>query len=173
MYTCDLILDAIAIFRKQQAKHPEKKFDHTYFGGILRNLVDQRSVEMLYTQLDQVYADHWARMANAMNETVKVTETAEQACQRLSQEYLDAKIPAHGWITLNHLQTAFMVAARGCTLAAAKLRECLAEMTKKAKMTCPEKRQRLLRKFFECEAVVRQLTMSTQKSFTPEASLSL
>jgi len=45
VYTCDLILDAIAIFKKQQAKHPEKKFDHTYFGGILRNLVDQRSVE--------------------------------------------------------------------------------------------------------------------------------
>lgn len=173
MYTCDLILDAIAIFKKQQAKHPEKKFDHTYFGGILRNLVDQRSVEMLYTQLDQVYADHWSRMANAMSDSVKAPETAEQACQRLSQEYLGAKIPAHGWITLVHLQTAFMVAARGCTLAAANLRERLAEMTKKAKMACPEKRQRLLRKFFECEAVVRQLTLSTERSFAAEASPSM
>jgi hypothetical protein len=170
VYTCDLILDAIAIFKKQQAKHPEKKFDHTYFGGILRNLVDQRSVEMLYTQLDQVYADHWARMANAMTETGKVTETAEQTCQRLSQEFLDAKIPAHGWITLVYLQTAFMVAARGCVFGAVSLRERLAEITRKAKMACPEKRQRLLRKLFECEAVVRQLTMPLQRPFAAEAS---
>ena len=169
MITCDLILAAIAIYKKQQTKHPEKVFTHTYFGGILRNLVDQRSVEMLYTQLDQVYADHWARMANSMNQSIK-TETPEQTCQRLSQEYLGAKIPAHGWITLVHLQTAFMVAARGCAIGAASLRDRLAEMTRKTKMACPEKRQRLLQKLFECEAVVKQLTMTTQRTFVVETS---
>lgn len=174
VFTCDLILDAIAIFKKQQAKRPEKKFDHTYFGGILRNLVDQRSVEMLYTQLDQVYADHWARMANSMNESqVKVAETAEQMCQRLVAECLDAKIPAHGWITLVHLQTVFMVATRGCAIAAANLRGRLAEMTRKAKMICPEKRERLLRKLFECESMVRQLTISIQRPFGAQASPAL
>lgn len=170
MLTCDLILAAIAIFKKQQAKHPEKNFNHTYFGGILRNLVDQRSVEMLYTQLDQVYAEHWARMANAMNQSVITTETPEQACQRLSKEFLDAKIPAHGWITLVHLQTAFMIAARGCALGASSLRNRLAEIIRKEKMACSEKRQRLLRKLFECEAVVKQLTLSTQTTFAVEAS---
>jgi hypothetical protein len=170
MLTYDLILAAIAIFKKQQAKHPEKTFTHTYFGGILRNLVDQRSVEMLYTQLDQVYADHWARMANGVNQSGIATETPEQICQRLSHEFLDAKIPAHGWITLVHLQTVFMVAARGCALGAASLRDRLAEMIKKAKMACPEKRQRLLQKLFECEAVVKQITMSKQRTFAAEAS---
>ena len=170
MFTCDLILAAIAIFKKQQAKHPEKKFIHTYFGGILRNLVDQRSVEMLYTQLDQVYADHWARMANSMNQSVIATETPEQTCQRLSKEFLEAKIPAHGWITLVHLQTVFMVAAHGCVLGAVNLRARLAETIQKAKMACPEQRERLLRKLFECEAVVRQLTMSAQRSFAAEAT---
>lgn len=168
VFTSDLILDAIAIFKKQQAKHPEKKFDHTYFGGILRNLVDQRSVEMLYTQLDHVYADHWARMVKAMTDTSKIAETAEQTCQRLSKEFLEAKIPAHGWITLVHLQTAFMVAARGCVFGAVSLRERLAEMIRKAKMSCPEQRMRLLRKLFECEAVVRQLTIPLQRPFVVE-----
>ncbi len=100
MFTTDLILDAIAIFKKQQAKHPEKTFDHTYFGGILRNLVDQRSVELLYTQLEEVYNNHWARMAKAMTESKAQGETAEQMCLRLIEEFLSAKIPAQGWITL-------------------------------------------------------------------------
>jgi hypothetical protein len=173
MYTCDLILDAIAKFKSQQAKHPEKKFDHTYFGGILRNLVDQRSVEMLYTQLDEVYHNHWGRMANAMTEPDATTETADESCKRLVQEFLDAKIPAHGWITLAHLQTVFMIAARGCAQAAASLRERIGETIRKAKMACPEKRKRLLRKLFDCEAVIRQLTMSKQRSFVANASPSL
>lgn len=99
-------------------------------------------------------------MAKAMTDTNKVAETAEQTCQRLSKEFLEAKIPAHGWITLVHLQTAFMVAARGCVLGAMSLRERLAEMIRKAKMTCPEQRMRLLRKLFECEALVRQQAAS-------------
>lgn len=170
MYTCDLILDAIAKLKKQQAKHPEKKFDHTYFGGILRNLVDQRSVEMLYTQLDQVYSDHWERMARAMSETGPGAETAEQKCQRLVQEFIDTKIPAHSWITLIDLQTVFMVAARGCAFAATSLRERLSEMIQKARMACPDKRRRLLRKLFECEAVVRQLTLPKPMFVAVEAS---
>jgi hypothetical protein len=125
---------------------------------------------MLYTQLDQVYADHWARMANTMNQSVIATETPEKSCQCLSKEFLEAKIPAHGWITLVHLQTAFMVAARGCALGAASLQDRLAEMIRKEKMACSEKRQRLLRKLFECEAVVKQLTMSPQRTFAAETS---
>lgn len=170
MYTYDLILDAIAIFAKQRAKHPEKKFDHTYFGGILRNLVDQRSVEMLYTQLDQVYNEHWQRMANALALHSQCSQNATERCQVLIQEFLDTKIPAHGWITLVHLQTIFMIAARGCQATAASLREQLCERVQKVKTACAEKRQRLLRKLFECESLIKQFTLSNKTLFTLNTS---
>jgi hypothetical protein len=157
MFTVDLILDAIAIFKKQQLKNPEKKFDHTYFGGILRNLVDQRSVELLYTQLEHVYNDHWARMAKAMRETGKAPETAVDMCERLAKEFLEAKIPAHAWIALASLQSAFMLGSRAAVTEAQGLRERIGEQIKKSKMACVEKRQRILRKLFECEALVRQI----------------
>ncbi len=38
IFTVELILKAIGIFKTQVQKNPEKHFDHTYFGGILRNL---------------------------------------------------------------------------------------------------------------------------------------
>ena len=170
VFTCDLILDAIAIFKKQQAKYPEKAFNHAYFGGILRNLVDQRSVEMLHTHLEQVYAEHWRLMANSMNQSYIAQETPEQSCERLSKEFLEAKIPAHGWITLIHLQTVFMIAARGCVLGAVSLRQRLAEFARKAKMTSVESRERLLRKLFECEALVRHMTMPALRPFAAEAA---
>lgn len=173
MFTTDLILDAIAKFKKQLAKHPEKSFDHTYFGGILRNLVDQRSVELLYTQLEGVYNDHWARMAKAMARSGKVPETADEMCDRLVQEYLDAKIPAHGWITLATLQSAFFLGSCGFVATARSLRERLSETIKKSKMACAEKRQRLLRKFFECEAVIRQIALTTQATLTPTPVLEM
>ncbi len=160
MFTANLILDAIAIFMRQAAKCPEKKLDHTYYGGILRNLVDQRSVELLYTELEGVYNEHWARMEKAMRERSVVVETADEMCERLALEYLAAKIPAHGWITLAHLQSAFMLAARGSRLAAENLRTRLAEVAKRTKTACAEKRQRLLRKLFECEAVIMKVTSS-------------
>lgn len=173
MFTADLILDAIAIFKKQQAKHPEKSFDHTYFGGILRNLVDQRSVELLYTQLEDVYNDHWARMADAMSDTDKPVETAEQMCRRLIEEFFAAKIPAHGWITLACLHSAFLLGSRGSAATAQGLRERLAETIKKSKMYCAEKRQRALRKLFECEAVVKQFALAAQATLTPTSVLNV
>ncbi len=157
IYTAELILCALAIFKNQQAKHPEKKFDHTYFGGILRNLVDQRSVELLYTHLEQTYAEHWRRMKIAAIERNLKAETAQTACERLGQEYLQAKIPAHGLLVLVHLQSMFMLASRGCRATATALRESLGQLVLKSKFDCAEKRQRLLRKLFECETLVHQL----------------
>ena len=161
LFTTDMILEAIAIFERQRQKYPEKTIDHTYYGGILRNLTDQRNVELLYTQLDNVYAEHWACMEQAIREKGIKPESAEQMCQRLASEFFEAKIPAHGWITLAHLQSAFMLAAKGGIESAMGLRQRLAEHVKKSKLACAEKRQRLLRKLFECEAMTRQMIPST------------
>ena len=157
IYTAELILCALAIFKKQQAKHPEKKFDHTYFGGILRNLVDQRSVELLYTHLEQTYAEHWRRMKIVAEEKNLKAETPQAVCERLGQEYLQAKIPAHELLVLVHLQSMFMLASCGCRETATTLRENIGQLVLKWKFDCAEKRQRLLRKLFECEALVHEL----------------
>ena len=161
IYTAELILCALAIFKKQQEKHPEKNFEHTYFGGILRKLVDQRSVELLYTHLEQIYSDHWKRMQTALEEKNLKGETAQAACERLGQEYLSARIPAQGMLVLVHLQSMFMLASRGCRETATILRANLGQTVMKWKYDCAEKRTRLIRKLFECEAFVHQLAIST------------
>jgi len=157
VYTAELILCALAIFKKQQAKHPEKDFDHTYYGGILRNLVDQNSVELLYVHLEQTYAEHWQRMKVSQEEKNLKAETSQSACERLSQEYLKAAVPAYGMLVLVHLQSMFMLASCGCREKATELRNNLGQLVLKWKFDCTEKRQRLLRKLFECEALVHQI----------------
>lgn len=162
MFTMDLILDALAIFKKQREKYPEKTFDHTYFGGILRNLVDQRSVEMLHTELEKVYSEHWARMTAAMNEGRVQAETTDAMCERLSQEYLKSVIPAHGWLTLSHLQSAFLLAAGGSVAMAEQLRQRLTALVNKSRLECADKRKRLLRKIYVCESFVKQMKMAAE-----------
>lgn len=161
IYTADLILAALGIFKKQQIKHPEKHFDHTYFGGILRNLVDQRSVDLLYLHLEQTYADHWRRMNETLATKNLAVETPVQACERLGEEYLKAKAPAHGLIALAHLHSMFVLASCGCRAKATEIRKTLGETVMKWKLNCSEKRMHLLRKLFECEAFVHQLAVST------------
>lgn len=161
VYTAELILSALAIFKKQQEKYPEKDFDHTYFGGILRNLVDQRSVELLYTHLEQTYAEHWQRMRLVQEDKNLKAETSRAACERLSQEYLKAQIPAYAMLVLVNLQSMFMIASCGCREKATKLRENISQLVIKWKYDSSEKRQRLLQKLFECEALVHQVVIPT------------
>jgi hypothetical protein len=170
MFTADLILDAIAKFKIQRDKHPEKTFDHTYFGGILRNLVDQRSVEMLCTELEQTYSEHWARMVKVMNENRVQTETVDAMCERLVREYLESTIPAHGWITLSHLQSAFLLAVGQSVTAAEDLRQRLTTFVTKSRLECANKRKRLLRKIFFCEAFVKQMNLAAAWNVTTIAS---
>jgi hypothetical protein len=157
VFTAELILQALSIFTVCCGKHPENEYDHTYFGGILRNLVNQQSLEMLYTHLEGVYVEHWARMHQAMAKTL---ETPEKACERLSKEYLGAGIPAHGMLALIHLQAIFMMATHGCADRAQTLRASLSQTILKWKCDCHEKRQRLIRKLFEWEALTRGLAAS-------------
>ena len=161
IYTAELIICALAIFKKQQEKHPEKIFDHTYFGGILRRLVDQRSVELLYSHLEQIYSDHWERMQTALEEKNLKSETTQAACARLGQEYLATRIPAQGMLVLVQLQSMFLLASYGCRERATNLRASLGQMVMKWKFDCAEKRTRLIRKLFECEAFVHQFAIAT------------
>ena len=144
IFTPDLILAALGIFKKQQVKHPEKQFDHTYFGGILRNLVDKRSVEQLYVHLEQTYTDHWRRMNETLTAKNLAVETPVQACERLGEEYLKAKVPAHGLLALAHLHSMFVLASCGCREKATEIRKTLGETVMKWKLNCSEKRMHLL-----------------------------
>lgn len=160
IYTADIVLQGLSIFKNQQVKHPEKNFDHTYLGGILRNLANQRSVEMLYAHLEETYADHWNRMVKVQEEKQLPVETAAQACERLSQEYLRSTIPAQGMLVLGHLQSVFMFATHGCATTAKTLRESLGQAINKLKYDCHEKREKLLCKLFEYESMTRRLSIT-------------
>jgi len=72
-YTHNLILEGIAIFKTKKQQNPEKNYDHTYFGGILRNLVNDSYLECLNTNLNDVYYHHYKELKKggiSLNETV-------------------------------------------------------------------------------------------------------
>lgn len=165
-FTADLILQAIAIFNNQKKKHPEKDFDHTYFGGIARNLAEQKSLETIYLQLEDIYTDHWQRMKNVLLEKSVVAENATEISSRLLDEYFKIKIPAHGTVLLGFLKNIFLLATRGSLATAQELRVKMSKKILKEKLIAVPKRELLLRKLFEFENLVHLVNYGEQKIFS-------
>ena len=157
VYTTDLILQSIAIFEQAKQKAPEKKYDHTYFGGILRNLADEQSVEWLNTNLDSVYVHHWESMGKLKEQDLgrSVQSHPEDTCTRLAKDYLCMPIPAYTNRILLDLKECFYLACRGNVELATKLRKIIAAIVVNSKRDVREKRETLLRKLYEWENFVR------------------
>jgi len=157
IYTADLILQSIAILGRQRELHPEKRLDHAYFGGILRNLVDQRSVECLDTHLNRVYAQHWDTMGRlaAQDRAASIAERPDQTCTRLATDFLNMPVPAYAARILIDLKESFYLACRGSARLAASLRATIADTVLQSKRTEIRQRETLLSRLFEWENFVR------------------
>jgi hypothetical protein len=159
-FTPELILSSLAILEQRRSEHPEKKYGHAYFGGILRKQADSRAVELLNTHLGSVYAHHWETMGK-----LKQAELAESikshpdaTCTRLAADFLNMPVPAFSNLILIDLKRAFFVAARGNVDRAAELRTRIANLVVTSQRAARERRQRLLCTLMEWENFIRRAT---------------
>jgi transposase InsO family protein len=162
-FTSDLILQSTAIFKNVRQAHPQKKLGHAYFGGILRKLADQQSIESLLTHLDAVYVQHWDTLGKLSSSDLTLSLKVQPwaTCTRLSTDFMNMDIPAYATQILLDLKQAFLVASRGCAQAAKKIRSLITENVIKSKRVKTARREQLLRKVYEWENFVRMCDAAT------------
>lgn len=161
-YTGNLILQAYAIFEIQKQKHPEKNFDHTYFGGILRNLVDQEYIVQLNINLELIFNEYWERINQKIKENNFSSESPEKQCVSLVNEYLTAKIPAQCTLVLSYIKNIFYYVVATGVEKVSTLRKALYEKIKKEKLIITEKRELLIRKIYEFESSTKLMFINTE-----------
>lgn len=159
-FTPDLILSSLAILEQRRAEHPEKKYGHSYFGGILRKCADQRAIELLSTQLGAVYAHHWDTMGRLKQSELAASLQShpEATCTRLASDFLNMPVPAFSNLILVDLKKAFFVAARGSVERAAHLRVTVASLVVSSQKLARERRQALLCRLLEWENFIQRAT---------------
>jgi DNA replication protein DnaD len=157
IFTPDLILRALAIFKQRQQKCPEKNYGHTYFGGILRNLADQQSIEWLCTHLEDVYYNHWENMKRVFEQDLagELKSDPDAVFKQLSKDYLTMPVPAYTAMILLQMKSMFLLATKGQSELATKLRGTTTNLIKQLKIYDYKKRAHLLAKLFEWESIVR------------------
>jgi hypothetical protein len=159
-FTADLILGSLAILEQRREQHPEKKYGHAYFGGILRNRADQRAIEQLNTHLESVYAHHWDSMGRIkQDELAQALKThPEMTCTRLATDFMNMPVPSFANLVLIDLKKSFFVATRGSEKLAADLRKTITDIAIKSQKVARERREDLLCKLFEWENFIRIAT---------------
>jgi len=157
IYHHNLILSAIAIYKQRCQENPEKNYDHTYFGGILRNLADQQSVEHLDTHLEDIYIRHWESQTINDEEAVytELRINPWSTFLKLAQDYAEMVVPAYCSMILLQMKECFLMASKGSAAIATALRKELSNMTKSMRKHKKKKRVSLLCKIFEWENLVK------------------
>lgn len=157
-YTTDVILGGLAIFATCRREHPEKNYGHSYYGGIVRNLVDQQSVEFLNTSLEATYTHHWDTMGRITESELaqSLKSNPESTCTRLAADYASMPVPTYAVSILLDLKKSFLLASKGSAVIATRLRKAITETVLQLKRATPQRREALLCKAFEWENFVRQ-----------------
>jgi transposase InsO family protein len=121
-FTPDLLLQGLAVFDKCRREQPEKSFGHTYYGGIVRNLADQQSVEFLNTSLEATYTLHWETMGRITESehAQSLKSNPEATCTRLASDYVNMPVPTYAVSILLDLKKSFLVASKGSAIIATK-----------------------------------------------------
>lgn len=157
VYSASLILGAIAIFKTQTQKHPDKKYGLAYFGGILRNLADQESVECLNANLIAVFYHHWesCEQKSDMDICRNLGIDPKAMFIELAKDYIKSPIPAFSDATLLQMKEYYYLAVQGITQIASTLRESISKMVLNLTFEARKKRERLLLAIFGWESKVR------------------
>ncbi len=150
-YTHNLILEAIAIYKTRTLQNPEKNYDHTYFGGILRNLVNDSYLECLNTNLNDVYYHHYEelkkRYKNDILNNLKVDPV--KTCCDLALDYLQMPVPSWSTMILLQLKEMFFIASHGCAEEAEGLCDKISNSIVKLTYEINKKREILICKLYE------------------------
>ncbi len=150
-YTHNLILEGIAIFKTIQQQHPEKNYDHTYFGGILRNLVNNSYLECLNTNLKDVYYHHYEELEKKNESDILINLKADpvRTCCSLALDYLQMPVPSWSTMILLQLKEMFFIASCGCADAANDLCNQISNTIVNLTYEVKKKKEILLCKLYE------------------------
>ncbi len=150
-YTHPIILQAIAIFNTRCKESPEKDYDHTYFGGILRNLVNDRYIETLNTNLQDVFYHNWEDLLkrDELELTQEMKTDPVKTVHTLAVDYLKMPVPAWGNAILLQIKELFLIASQGSAAIAKSLCENLSKAIVKMTFHNSKKREIILCRFYE------------------------
>jgi hypothetical protein len=162
IFTNELILQAIGIFKTQSQKYPEKKFDHTYFGGILRNLADQQSLEWLQVNLESVYAKYYENLNSALLEINIESQDPLESCKKLIEECLNTKIPAAMTFAFVYLQNILIFIGSKCLIELKTVIEILIKKVLQSKLIQFKKRELVIRKLYNFESFVKTIKLKSE-----------
>jgi hypothetical protein len=157
IFTTNLLLQALAIWKTRRETNPEKHYGHAYFGGIARNLANEAALACLTTHLDATYAHHWDTMGRLRSDAQakSLAEAPEKTCLRLASDYLRMPVPAYANRVLLDLKDSFLVASGGLVERATRLRQMLERHVLSWTRQNHRHRQRLIRALFEWENFLR------------------
>ena len=150
-YRHPLILQAIAIFKARKQQKPEKEYDHTYFGGILRNLVNDRYLEVLNTNLNDVFYhkmdDLLQRNEKELAKEMKANPV--ETASKLIKDYLEMPVPAWSNAILQQIKDLFFLAVQGSVETAKDIGEKLSKAILKMTYKDGKKREIVLCRMYE------------------------
>ncbi|MCP4552723.1 MAG: transposase family protein [Bacteroidetes bacterium] len=150
-YTHNIILEGIAIFKTRQQAYPEKNYDHTYLGGILRNLVNDSYLDCLNINLKNVYFHHYEALKKKHESGILDNLKADpvRTCCDLALDYLQMPVPSWSTMILLQLKEMFFIASCGCADTARDLCDQISNSIVNLTYEVKKKREILLCKLYE------------------------
>lgn len=163
IFTSELILQAIGIFKTQRQKHPEKVLDHTYFGGILRNLADQQNLEWLQINLENVYNQFYENLNLSLMKLEVKKQNPLEACEKLIDECLNTKIPAAMSFAFVYLKNNLIFIGSKSLVELRNAIDLLIKKVLKSKLVQFKKRELIIRKLYSFESFVKTMSLKCEK----------
>lgn len=151
VYPHNLILEAIAIFKTRQQQYPEKKYDHSYFGGILRNLVNNQYLDCLNTNLNDVYYHHYEELGRKHEKDIlnNLKINPVKTFRDFVLDYLKMPVPSWSTMIVLQLKELFLIASGGSGEKAEFFCDKISNMIVNLTYEVKRKREVLLCKLYE------------------------
>lgn len=163
IFTAELILQAIGIFKTQVQKYPEKHFDHTYFGGILRNLADQQSLEWLQLNLESTHNEFFKKINLDLIKVATGAQSLTESCEKLIEECINGKIPATTTFAFVYLKNILISIGSKSLSDLKNIIDLLIKKVLKSKLVQIKKREVIIQKLYSFETFVKTTVISSEK----------
>jgi hypothetical protein len=163
VFTAELILQAIGIFKTQVQKYPEKIFDHAYFGGILRNLADQQSLEWLQLNLESTHNEFFKKINLDLIKVATSAQSLTESCEKLIEECINGKIPATTTFAFVYLKNILISIGSKSLSDLKNIIDLLIKKVLKLKLVQIKKREVIIQKLYSFETFVKTMVISSEK----------
>ena len=142
--TADLIMQALSIFKTKKQINLDEKYDHTYFRGILNNLIDSEYLRQLHSNLSSFYYENWKDLTKAKEEEILKALQIDPVSEllRLAKHFMEMPIPAYKANLLIKIKECFLIASKNSVDIAIELRDNISNIV--IRLSTNKKRMREL-----------------------------